>query len=245
MAAHYFVSASAAPRAFARSVAEQLTHNLAGFSEALASTLRDRVQIAVEQTVSSITGGSVTGVRIDRLDLGALSDEACFDNALREPLKELYADGFDRPVIIVVDGLDEAATYTGRIDAIRLLARLTDLPAKVRFLLTMRPDPRVLKYYREAPRLDLIGDSPADTDNDVLLYARQRLTGVDEALTSELAAGINEAAEGNFLYASLEVARIGQFGTRGARRAQTSEIMKALTHRHLWSICARVAIMAE
>src|SRR4029453_14948916 len=42
-------SGNTAPKAFAQQIAEQLTRNVKGFSEALVATLADRVQITIEQ----------------------------------------------------------------------------------------------------------------------------------------------------------------------------------------------------
>lgn len=206
-ATHFCIAASGstAPRALAQNVAEQLTRNVTGFGDALAATLADQVQISAEQEIGIVeAGGSVTGVRIERLNLGGLSEEFSFDRTLREPLQKLYANGHAEPTLLLVDALDEAATYKGAIDIVRLLARLHDLPQQVRILVTTRPDPRVLKHYREVEPFDLIEDAPADVD-DVRLYAYERLAKakLDDERQTGLAGRIAQAAEGIFLYAHL------------------------------------------
>lgn len=145
---------------------------------------------------------SLTGVHIGYLDLGALGDETSFDRALREPLKKLYAGGYMESMVLIVDSLDEATTYRGDTDLVRLLVKLEDLPEPVRFLATTRADQRVLKYYREAKRVDLIRDAPVSED-DVRLYVYRRLSPVEAERRTALANRIAEAAEGNFLYAHL------------------------------------------
>ena len=167
-ATHFCVAAggSAAPKAFAHNVAAQLTAGVQGFGDALAETLSDLVHISTRQEIAQVSeGASVTGVTIERLDLGGLGDELSFDRALREPLMKLYERGYDEPIMLLVDALDEAATYTGTIDLVRLLARLSDLPWQVRVLATTRPDPRVLKYYRDVTPFDLIDDAPSNEDD--------------------------------------------------------------------------------
>jgi hypothetical protein len=108
-------------------------------------------------------------------------------------------------MLLLVDALDEALTYTGVIDIVRLLAKLDDLPEQVRFLVTSRPDPRVLKNFRQAKRVDLIEDAPPDVD-DVQAYASGRLAkaeGVPARSVGAFADRIAKAADGIFLYAAI------------------------------------------
>jgi hypothetical protein len=191
------------PRAVAEGWANQLLHTVPGFGEALAATLADRVQIINAGHVGVVhTGGSVTGISISRLDLGALGDELSFDRAFREPLRRLYDGGYAEPVLLLLDALDEALTYTGSVNIVQLLARLEDLPSPVRILVTSRPEPRVLYLHGAAPRIDLIDDAPLEAD-DVALYAGERLAGLEEPARTALAERIAAAAGRNFLYAQL------------------------------------------
>ena len=194
------------PQAFAESMANQLTRNVKGFGDALAATLVERVQVfGTARACRAEAGASLTGVHIGRIDLGALGDELSFDRALTQPLKKLYANGREQPMLLLVDALDEAETYTG-VKLPQLLAKLRDLPSPVRILATCRPDPRVPKYYRGAPSIDLIRDAPAGVD-DVGAYAAARLarhgTGLTGAHQAHLAARISGAAKGIFLYTAM------------------------------------------
>jgi energy-coupling factor transporter ATP-binding protein EcfA2 len=205
-AAHFcrFDSGNVAPKAFAEAMSRQLTADVEGFSDALVAALgRDLVRIQVD--IQASVARHVTGVRIGRLDLRNLGDEISFDRAFRDPLIKLYERGYTEPMLLLVDGLDEAQAYTGT-PLPRLLARLGDLPAQVRFLLTTRDDPRVLAFFRRAQPVDLIAGAPAGAD-DVGRYVTRRL---QEAFgpakpkkTAALAARISAAAKGNFLYAYL------------------------------------------
>src|SRR5262245_45220776 len=146
------------PQAFAESVANQLTSTVSGFGEALAATLADRVSIVgTAQAGTAATGRRLTGVAIGRIDLGALGIEG-FDRAFTQPLKKLYESGDAEPMLLLVDALDEAQTYTG-LTLPDLLSRLTDLPAGVRILATTRDEPRVLKFFRSIRPFDLIRDA--------------------------------------------------------------------------------------
>jgi hypothetical protein len=207
-AVHFCVAASGStdPKDLVREMAGQLTRGVPGFGPALAATLGDQVQITAEQHVGHVaTGGSVTGIYIANLDLRSLSEELSFNRILRDPLKRLYADGYKEPLLLLVDALDEALTYTGSTNLVQLMSKLTDFPPQVRFLATTRPDPRVTKYFRDARPLDLIAEAPPDVD-DVRVYALNRLArteGLDAVADSALAGRISTAARGIFLYAAI------------------------------------------
>ncbi|HSJ57562.1 MAG TPA: hypothetical protein VLC95_10295, partial [Anaerolineae bacterium] len=202
-AAHFCMAGTGTtdPEAMARSLAEQLLSKVPKFQAALLATLSDRAVVDIDQHVGTVmAGGSVTG--INTLNLAGLGEERSFNIALRRPLQRLYENGFDDTILLLVDALDEAVTYRGATDIARLLAKLDDLPARVRVLATTRPSPEVLKHFRGLDPLDLLEDAPPDVD-DVRDYVRGRLRDVAEESRRSLADGIAHAAEGNFLYAAL------------------------------------------
>ncbi len=202
-AVHFCIARSGtSPKSFAQSVAGQLTRSVPGFGAALAATLKEQVQISVEQNIGHMAGGKTTGVHIERLELGGLNDELSFDRVLRDPLKQLYDGGFNEPVLILADALDESLTYTGGITIVQLLARLDDLSPKIRCVVTTRPDPRVLCLLHEYPTFDLIHQAPANFD-DVREFAHGRLHALAEPERTKLAERISAAADGIFLYAHL------------------------------------------
>jgi hypothetical protein len=206
-AVHFCVanSGSTDPKDLVREMAGHLTRGVPVFGQALAVTLGDQVQITAEQRVDHVaSGASVTGISIANLDLRGLSEELSFNRILRDPLKRLYADGYKEPLLLLVDSLDEALTYTGSTNLVQLMSKLTDIPPQVRLLATTRPDPRVTKYFRDARSLDLIADAPPDED-DVRVYVLNRLArteGLDAVVESGLAGRIPTAARGIFLYAA-------------------------------------------
>ena len=203
-AAHFCIAATGTtdPRNMAKNVAEQLTRKIDGFGDALIKTLPEQIQIVVKQTVGTATDSTVTGVHIESLNMGALGDEASFNRLVREPLKQLYSDGYSEPLLLIIDSLDEAATYTGDINIVQLLTKLDDLPEPVRFLVTTRPDPRILKNFQGIQPFDLVENEPSEV-NDIRLYAYERLAQLEEAQRSHLANRISQSAAGIFLYASL------------------------------------------
>ncbi len=204
-AAHFCAAESGlnSPRALAEDWSNQLVRNVPGFAPALADSLADRVVITSADHIGSIQpGGSYTGVSIRNLNLAGLGDEAGFDRALRFPIKRLKAEDLGRPLVLLVDALDEALAYRGDITVAELLARLDDLPESVRVLASSRPDSRALTLYPGARRFDLRADAPANRD-DVRDYLHAQLAALEEPRRGRFADHIARAARGNFLYARL------------------------------------------
>jgi WD40 repeat protein len=208
-AVHFCIATSGntSPRVLAQNMAEQLVRKVPGFGQALAATLSDQIRISTRIDVGHLEDGKVTGVYIEHLDMGGLSDEATFNRILREPLQTLYARGYDESILLLVDALDEAVTYSGKSDAVRLLSKLGDLPKQVRILATTRPDPRVRKLLRpfyEDNSLDLSEDAPLNVA-DVYTYVYERLAWLEPKNRRRFTEWISQAAGGNFLYAHLVV----------------------------------------
>ena len=212
-AVHYCQAASRniTPQAFAENIANQLTRRVPKFAEALSATLAERVQINVSQPIGTVEAGAnvtVTGVMIGRIDLGNLGDELSFDRTFTQPIKKLYADGYDKIMLVLIDALDEAQVYRGNVNLVQLLSELADLPPQVRFIETTRSDPRVDKYFLDVSKIDLIEDAPFD-NADVRIYVAQRLASEAPGLDSEkrdlLAMRIGEEAKGVFLYGHMVV----------------------------------------
>jgi hypothetical protein len=196
-------SRNISPQAFADNMANQLTRNVRGFADALAATLNERVQIlGTAHADTAEPGAKLTGNIIGRIDLGTLGDELSFDRAFTEPLKKL--DGNIEPLLLLVDALDEAQTYTG-VTIPDLLSRLTDLPREVRILATTRDEPRVLKFFRNTKPFDVIKDADPNK-HDVQTYAEGRLAefcAVDESKRKDFAHRLALKADGVFLYAAM------------------------------------------
>ena len=208
VAAHFFQAASRniSPQSFGESIANQLAANVAGFAAALAATLAERVQIVgTAHAGLAATGAQLTGVSIERIDLGTLGDEQSFDRAFSQPLKRIYTGESGGPILLLVDALDEAQTYTGSVTLPDLLSRVDDLPAQVRILATTRNEPRVLKHFRGTTTCDLVADADPSID-DVRDYARSRLAAgpaLEASRRERFASRLALAADGVFLYAAM------------------------------------------
>jgi hypothetical protein len=198
-----------APRAFAESVAKQLASTVPGFADCVVSSLAERKQVNVNATVNvqRAEHSTITGIELN-LQLGSLTDEPAFDGLLHEPLKALYGGGYSKPILVIVNALDESLIYTGTPKLPHLLTRLGEIPSQFRILVTTRNDPEVLKLFRSVPpcdRCDLVDDAPADVA-DVLEYARRRLRGliaIGDQARDQFAKRLSESAQGVFLYAAV------------------------------------------
>jgi WD40 repeat protein len=186
----------------------QLAERFEPFAKALVSAGEESgvtVSLQGEATAQSVAAGAtVTGIRIESLNVSGIGAREAFDRILRRPLEAL-CEHVDDPVLLLVDSLDEALTYGGDQTLVDVLRAATDdpdeLPAHVRVLLTSRPDPRAVNGIADET-IDLLADAPPD-DHDVRDYVAGRLkpTQLDERERPALADRVATAGKGNFLYA--------------------------------------------
>ncbi|MCZ7567096.1 MAG: AAA family ATPase [Ardenticatenaceae bacterium] len=204
------------PRVFAESLALQLSRHHPAFARILVEQSKDRqIRIEIEQRVEQVAGGSVTGIIINRLDVGGVPPHEAFIRVLRDPLKTLFDEGAVQQLVILVDGLDEALLYKDGVGIVPLLARSKDLPAGLRFLVTSRPENeilRILRGYRPEPGVFSLTSNGnlANSRDDVKQHVLRTLGG-RPSLAGKLAAGfsteqfatvVREKSDGNFLYVS-------------------------------------------
>lgn len=147
-AAHFCIARQADtldPLNFTRSISHQLTR-----ADSFVRCLLEEAGIRVEAHINIETNlGQVVGVRIERLIAASTSATTAFAHTVITPLKQLYLDGFEQQLVILVDALDEAVQYQGFENIVDLLANSQGLPLKVRFVLTSRPDSAVLRHFEE------------------------------------------------------------------------------------------------
>lgn len=191
------------PLIFVRRLSLSLSR-LDEFARALIEVNDPAITIKSELNIGSVkSGATVSAVAIRELAIGRMPARSAFDQLVRQPLQAVFASGFDQPVFILIDSLDEALTYESEDNIAVLLADFlddpADLPEGVRFLLTSRSDPRLGSLFG-AGDLDLIASAPPDVD-DVQIYAAARLREIDEPHRTGLAERISAASAGSFLYA--------------------------------------------
>jgi hypothetical protein len=166
----------------------------------------------VTQTIGSLSNSTAQGVVINNLDVsGIMSVQEAFNLFVLNPLNVIYSNGFNQPVTILVDALDEALTHEGKRTIVDLLSNLATLPPQVRFILTSRKEARVENKFADAETLDLSAPAfHALNQSDIQAYIQTRCTQEEtlSAVVSPLEptqqaaaiAQIAEKAEGNFLY---------------------------------------------
>ena len=124
----------------------------------------------------------------------------------------IYDDGFEVPITILVDSLDEALTHVGDETIVGLLSKLPP-KIKTRFILTSRKEARVENKFRSTDEL-FLSASEFDKYNreDIYDYVKKRLAQ-DEKLSVQLLdwkprqreeqiEKITDKSEGNFQYVS-------------------------------------------
>ena len=194
------------PLNFARSLSHQLTR-IAGFAQCLLSS--GDIHLEAHQTIQEVHGRAIN-VYIESLRISTPSATAAFTHTVIEPLKALYASGFDRRTVILVDALDEAIQFPGRETIVDVLVSARGLPSQVRFVLTSRPESSALRHFE---RLDIphlvLNAGREESLQDVREYVRSCLEA-SKALEARLAERgmrsqvfierVAEASMGNFLY---------------------------------------------
>jgi len=200
------------PTVFAVSLALQLSARYQPFAKALAEKREDRrISIEVTQSATNMTGGQMVGVAIDKLVLNAPSAEEAFTRVVREPLEVMLGQEPDQQVIIMVDALDEALTYSGDMSIVSLLAQVEYLPPGARFILTSRQVEQIELAFRKATRFFLSSErfkaqNQEDIDHFVegQLRRNEQLAPKVNTLPPEkvenLRAEVTKKATGNFLY---------------------------------------------
>lgn len=186
------------PTSFARSISLQLAGLHQQFAVALKNAGERSINIHVTQEVNNAT--TVKGVVIENLTLGGLNPQTAFTAAVVTPLDEIYQQGFDLPITIVVDGLDEALAYKGDVTIVKLLSALDNMPAKVRFILTSRREADVENEFLRAENFFLSSQANDNAnEGDMQLFVKDRLAGSALADSAQV---IAQKAEGNFQYAT-------------------------------------------
>ena len=198
------------PTTFSRSVAAQLAQRFDAFASAFLQRAAPG-QFTVNITAREIVGRAI-GILTKQIVVEAADARDVYEQSVRQPLAAIddaTADG--DPIYILVDGLDDALTFTSP-NIVDLIAASTDFPGRVRFFLTSRSEPRVLAAFPPASGVRVVTTSDAshqaDNDRDVRAYITDRSaeppiaawiarTGGIDAFTDDLVA----RAAGNLLFA--------------------------------------------
>lgn len=199
------------PRRFATSLSLQLAAGYPEFATALVEQSADRlIQINARNDVRD-NNGTVIGVQIDNLNVGATKPADAFNRVVRGPLEALFQAQPEIRVTILVDSLDEALLYQGEDGIASLLLKAEGLPPGARFIVTSRPGNEALlslKNLFPAPLEQSLstGEGLARSQDDVQTYVRQavaehpKLRLDDQRASKAFLSAVEARSEGNFLY---------------------------------------------
>jgi hypothetical protein len=200
------------PKNFAGAIALQLAQQIPQFAQALPDIGEKQVNIQVDMNIGAAQDSTIQAIVIQNLNLaGMMTAQEAFNSIVLNPLRTIYQAGFDQPLTILVDALDEALTHAGDRTIIDLLSSLEHLPPQVRFILTSRKVVQVENKFLDAKELDLsASEFNSHNQTDLHAYIQTRFAQNLELSThpSELEAHQREVAidqiaqksEGNFLY---------------------------------------------
>lgn len=195
------------------------TVNPSGFAQSLAKNLSDRYDdyaVAVIDHLAPKTNihqearenwGRMVALEIGNLIVASSDPLDVYYRTIAAPLQELEKRRPDLKLFLLIDALDEA-NAAPLPNIVTLLAQSKGLPRGVRFLLTSRPEPRILDQFPSAPRIDLSSQERRDdADSDIREYVTLR-TVADPAIEAAVASSgpaaviskLVSVAEGNFLY---------------------------------------------
>lgn len=218
ISAHHFCFAQDAgliePVPFSRSISAQLAAAHPEFERALRERPEERgLSITAQQTFY----GPVTGeAKAVEATLQTASAYTAFTLEVRQPLMQIYDDGFDQDIFILVDALDEAAKSDATDTILDLVLLTKEFPPRVRFIVTTRPESDILRRLKlldpERRHLSL-GDpsSREESRRDILRYVTAAVARQPQ-LRARIAPELGEAglidrlcdkAEGNFLWTRL------------------------------------------
>ncbi|MBD1898909.1 NACHT domain-containing protein [Trichocoleus sp. DQ-A3] len=206
-------STSVDPRNFCKSVALQLAE-IQDYAIALANIDTKHVNIQATQNLGTVTNSTIQNVVINNLDVsGVMTAQEAFNLLVLNPLQYIYQNGFNQPITILVDALDEALTHEGKPSIVDLLSKLENLPPQIRFILTSRKESRIETKFLDTEELYLSASEFNQLNqHDVKKYIEKRFVQ-DEPLSVLVAdlkpqqrkqsiEQIAEKSEGNFLYVS-------------------------------------------
>jgi WD40 repeat protein len=183
------------PTEFARLLAQQISERVPEFGPAVLEFVAPTVK---GEARADINWGEVIGIQIKSLIISSPDPKEVYHRSVRKPLELLCEGKPNARFFILVDALDEALTTGAPRTIIDLLAGSEDFPPQVRFLLTSRPEPRVLEKFRRARLLKLSDPTfRSEVDADIRAYIAQRWV---PSLSDSNMEALVAAADGNFLY---------------------------------------------
>jgi Flp pilus assembly protein TadD len=169
-------------------------------------------------------GQDVSGINVDTLNIstsGGYSPEDSFIQLIVRPLQLLLHENSNLQIVILVDAVDEALSYSGETNIVSLLSSIETLPANVRFIITSRPDNRVETRFANSKTINISSSSfDSQNKNDIIEYTKWRiindhdLSDKSKDLNDERLQNLLEVlatkADGNFQYVTFLIDSIAK-----------------------------------
>lgn len=156
------------------------------FTESIACQIADRVPDYMNKLPEH---------RLSRILAGAT--ETLFEELLKNRLSEVSLQ-IQKPIVILVDSLDESITANSRVGITQLLFwHAKEFPPWIRFLITTRADTELITRFDRCTCFHIEADS-YEVRDDIVRYSREKLPGSSPEFLLKLA----EKTAGNFLYIS-------------------------------------------
>lgn len=207
------------PYSFAQELAGQLSEHPAFgtlFQEKLRVHNGNRPLAEIVQRIENVAeGAQVTAMSVGSLYLTGLSPQDTFDRLIHAPLTDTLRDSQfqNTPVVILVDGVDEALQFRRDVNIVSLLSGIQYLPPNVRFIVTTSPTSEVLDRLVQADqqvqRLWLDAEPGlAKSRKDIAAYLHARIDAIPElrqrfgpdCTRERFVAEVEERSQANFLY---------------------------------------------
>ncbi|WP_220209239.1 hypothetical protein [Reticulibacter mediterranei] len=196
------------PFAFVNSIATQLANCYPAYLNLLNSQRKEQqIYVNVRQNVQQIVNGQAVGVIIN---VNAPAPETAFNRIVLEPLEVLFRTRSEKQVVILVDALDEALTYSGMSNIVALLAHTDGLSPHVRFILTTRPEEQVVRKFIDVRKVSISIPHDQRCREDISQYVQMRLRNdpllavkveqADHDQVAQLIEVLPLKAEGNFQF---------------------------------------------
>ncbi|KAI0337519.1 WD40 repeat-like protein [Trametopsis cervina] len=98
-----------------------------------------------------------------------------FEEFILKPAQQLKFTG---PIVVVIDAIDEVAEKDrdALVDSLIRLATTTSLHPNIRFLITSRPELRMVSKLQQLAGVDAIDISTANVERDMSLYVKEKLS---------------------------------------------------------------------
>jgi tetratricopeptide (TPR) repeat protein len=171
-----------------------------------------RAVLSIAYQLSQRQHMSLYAARLSNLELEreALKDaRTLFDTLLVGQLAKGFPEP-PEPILVVLDGLDEATQPDGENPLAEIVAAdWGRLPRWLRLMVSSRPEAELVSWLSGTQRIEIRGGD-AEQQADLAAFLRERLTAIDRPPSDETLNRILDRSEGAFHYAVLLIEEVRQ-----------------------------------